>query len=104
MASDARDILNESVPTPPPAIGQKKASKSKRKRPEGMNLELYSLLGSGNDPCPLVPTHASQGGYKVSFLCFTMIMLGFRPAHVYQIIKLVLGNGLNLKIRPVVMD
>lgn len=67
MASDARDILNESVPTPPPVIGQKKASKSKRKRPEGMNLELYSLLGSGNDPCPLVPTHASQGGYKVSF-------------------------------------
>ena len=69
MASDARDILNESVPTPPPSVGgssvvQKKPSKSKRKRPEGMNLELYSLLGNGNDPCPLVPTHASQGGYK----------------------------------------
>ena len=71
MASDARDILNESVPTPPSSllssssnVVQKKTSKSKRKRPEGMNLELYSLLGNSNDPCPLVPTHASQGGYK----------------------------------------
>ena len=68
MASDARDILNESVPTPPPPTtvlsSVKKTSKSKRKRPEGMNLELYQLLGQGQDPCPLVPTHAAHGGYK----------------------------------------
>ena len=64
MASDARDILNESVPTPPPTLSQKKTSKSKRKRPEGMNLELYQLLGTGQDACPLVPTNAAHGGYK----------------------------------------
>jgi len=64
MASDARDILGDAAFKAKKEIFKKNSNK-KRKRPEGMSLEVYGLLStSSQDPSSLVPTMCSNGGYK----------------------------------------
>lgn len=62
MSNDAKDIL---FGLAQPAQTKEPKRSKKRKRPDGMSNEVFGLLGfSSRDPVTLVPTQASNGGYK----------------------------------------